>query len=125
MQNFTIKKIWSCEKHECHVMIAMLYCGQHSVRRIHQIYCKSLHHWITVYRTRVHTVIAFISEYSSNFFPLAIQPNSCLDHLHETFRFTSVTRARTVGRTSWNGDQLVAKPLPLHKHRKTHTQHKY
>jgi hypothetical protein len=51
------------------------------------------------------------------FFPLALQPNSGLGRLHETFRFTSVTRSGTVGRTSWTGDQLVARPLPVHKHR--------
>jgi hypothetical protein len=52
---------------------------------------------------------------------LALQPNSDLGHLHGTFRFTSVTRSRSVGRTPWTGDQLVARPLPVHKHRKTHT----
>jgi hypothetical protein len=31
--------------------------------------------------------------------------------LHETFRFISVTRSRTVGRTPWTGDHLVARPL--------------
>jgi hypothetical protein len=45
------------------------------------------------------------------FFPLALQPNSGLGHLHETFRFTSVARSRTVGRTPWTGNQLVARPL--------------
>jgi hypothetical protein len=30
---------------------------------------------------------------------------------HETFRFISVTRSRTVGRTPWTGDQLVARLL--------------
>jgi hypothetical protein len=59
------------------------------------------------------------------FFPLALQPNSGLGRLHETFRFTSVTRTRTVGRTTWTVDQLVARPLPIHKHRKTHTLHKH
>jgi hypothetical protein len=34
-----------------------------------------------------------------------------LGRLRETFRFISVTRSRTVGRTSWTGDQLVARPL--------------
>jgi hypothetical protein len=59
------------------------------------------------------------------FFPhLALQPNSDLGRLHETFRFTSVTRSRTVGRTPWTGNQLVARPLLVHKHRKTHSQHK-
>jgi hypothetical protein len=31
--------------------------------------------------------------------------------LHETFRFISVTKSRTVSRTPWTGDQLVARPL--------------
>jgi hypothetical protein len=34
-----------------------------------------------------------------------------LGRLHETFRFISVTRSRTVGRTPWTSDQLVARPL--------------
>jgi hypothetical protein len=38
------------------------------------------------------------------FFPLALQPNSGLGRLHETFSFTSVTRSRIVGRTPWTGD---------------------
>jgi hypothetical protein len=52
--------------------------------------------------------------------PLALQPNSGLGRLHETFRFTSVTRCRTVSRTPWTGDQLVARPLPVHKQRNAH-----
>jgi hypothetical protein len=48
------------------------------------------------------------------FSPLALQPNSGLGRLHETFRFTSVTVSRTVGRTPWTGDQLVA----IHRHTK-------
>jgi hypothetical protein len=59
------------------------------------------------------------------FFPLALQPNSGLGRLHETFHFTSVTRSRTVGRTPWKGDQLIARRVPALKHRKTHTQHKH
>jgi hypothetical protein len=58
-------------------------------------------------------------------FRLALQSNSSLGRLHETFRFISVTRSRTVGWTPWTSDQFVARPLPLHKHRKTHTQHKH
>jgi hypothetical protein len=27
---------------------------------------------------------------------------------------------KTFGRTPWAGDQLIARPLPVHKHRKTH-----
>jgi hypothetical protein len=34
---------------------------------------------------------------------------------------SSVSWSETVGRTPWTGDQLVARPLPVHKHRKTHT----
>jgi hypothetical protein len=30
------------------------------------------------------------------------------------------TRSWTFGRAPWTGDQLVARPLPVHKHRKTH-----
>jgi hypothetical protein len=60
-----------------------------------------------------------------NFFSLVLQTNSGLGSLHETFRFTSVTRSRTAGRTPLIGDQLVARPLPVHKHRKAHTQHKH
>jgi hypothetical protein len=41
------------------------------------------------------------------------------------FRFTSVTRSRTIGTTPWTGYQLVARPQPVHKYRKTHTQHKH
>jgi hypothetical protein len=55
------------------------------------------------------------------FIPLALQPNLGLDSLHETFRLTSVTGSRTLGRTPLAGDQLVVRPLPVHKHRKTHT----
>jgi hypothetical protein len=38
-------------------------------------------------------------------------PISGLGPLHETFRFISVTRSRTVGWTPWTGDQIVARPL--------------
>jgi hypothetical protein len=55
--------------------------------------------------------------YVHDFVPLDLQLNSSLGRLLETFRFTSVTRSRTVGMTPWMGDQLVA----VHKHRKTHT----
>jgi hypothetical protein len=34
-----------------------------------------------------------------------------LSHLHETFRYISVTRSRTVGSTPWTGNKLVARPL--------------
>jgi hypothetical protein len=50
-------------------------------------------------------------------FPFFAQPNS---GLRETLCLTPVTRSRTVGKTPWTGDQLVARPLPLQKHRKAH-----
>jgi hypothetical protein len=34
-----------------------------------------------------------------------------LGRLHETFRFISVTRSRTVSSTPWTDDQLVARTL--------------
>jgi hypothetical protein len=46
------------------------------------------------------------------FFPLWLySPILGLGRLHETFRSISVTRSRTVSRTPWTGDQLVASPL--------------
>jgi hypothetical protein len=50
--------------------------------------------------------------YSPNFGPW---PTSM--ELSISLRFT---RSETFGRTPWAGDQLVARPLPVHKHRKTH-----
>jgi hypothetical protein len=46
------------------------------------------------------------------FFPLWLySPILGLGCLHKTFRFISISRSRTVGRTPWTGDQLVARPL--------------
>jgi hypothetical protein len=45
------------------------------------------------------------------FFLWLYSPILGLGRLHETFRFISVSRSRTVGRTPWTGDQVVAKPL--------------
>jgi hypothetical protein len=45
------------------------------------------------------------------FFLWLYSPSLFLGCLHETFRFISVTRPRTVSRTPWTGDQLVARPL--------------
>jgi hypothetical protein len=70
---------------------------------------------------KVPNTLYFFKNYLKFFCPLALQPNSDLGRFHETFRFTSVTRSRTVGRTSWTGNQLVARPLHVHKHRITHT----
>jgi hypothetical protein len=46
------------------------------------------------------------------FFLLLYSPIVGLGRLHETFRFISVTRSRTVDWTPWTRDQLVARPLP-------------
>jgi hypothetical protein len=45
------------------------------------------------------------------FFLWLYSPILGLGRLHETFRFISISRSRTVGRTPWTGDQLVARPL--------------
>jgi hypothetical protein len=45
------------------------------------------------------------------FFLWFYSPILGIGRLHETFRFISVTRSRTVGRTPWTGDQLVARHL--------------
>jgi hypothetical protein len=52
------------------------------------------------------------------FFFLPLAPT--LEHMADF----SVSWSFTKGRTPWTGDQLVARPLPVHKHRKTHT-HKH
>jgi hypothetical protein len=49
--------------------------------------------------------------YKFFFFIWLYSPILDLGRLHETFRFISVTRSRTVSRTPWTGDQLVARPL--------------
>jgi hypothetical protein len=66
----------------------------------------------------------FLNTYTKYFvvffsFPLPVQPNSGLGRLHETFRFTSVTRSRTDGGTPWTGDQLRARPLSAQTHTRT------
>jgi hypothetical protein len=53
------------------------------------------------------------TEQDNIFFSVALQPNLCLGHLHETFRFISVTISRTVSSTPWTGDQLVVKSMVL------------
>jgi hypothetical protein len=49
--------------------------------------------------------------YTTIIFLWLYSPILGLGRLHETFRFISVTRSSTVGRTPWKGDQLVARPL--------------
>jgi hypothetical protein len=55
------------------------------------------------------------------FFSLALQPQfgpwPTSMKLSVSLLFS---RSWSVGRTPWAGDQLVARPLPVHKHRKTH-----
>jgi hypothetical protein len=56
------------------------------------------------------------------FFLWRYSPNLGLGLSPWNSRFTSFFYIlQTVGRTPWAGDQLVARPLPVHKHRKTHT----
>jgi hypothetical protein len=50
-----------------------------------------------------------VRELLNIFLPVAIESNFVLGHLHETFRFISVTRFRTVGWTPWTSDQFVVK----------------
>jgi hypothetical protein len=55
------------------------------------------------------------------FFPLALQPTFGPWHTSmKLFVSLQFPRSWTFGRTPWMGDQLVARPLPVHKHRKTH-----
>jgi hypothetical protein len=58
------------------------------------------------------------------FFPWRYSPNLGLGLPPWNFISLRFSRSQTVGRTPWAGDQLVARPLPIHKHRKTdtHTQ---
>jgi hypothetical protein len=65
---------------------------------------------------RLHGVVLIIHRNKFTFtyfvyFLLLYSPILGLGRLHETFRFISVTRSRTVGRTPLMGDQLVARPL--------------
>jgi hypothetical protein len=43
-----------------------------------------------------------------------------LAYLHKIFVSLLFTGSWTFGRTPWAGDQLVARPLPVSEHRKTH-----
>jgi hypothetical protein len=45
------------------------------------------------------------------FFLCIYSPILGLGRLYETFRFIPISRSRTVSRTPWTGDQLVARPL--------------
>jgi hypothetical protein len=67
--------------------------------------------------------------YTLFFFLLALQPQfgpwPTSTKLSVSLR---LTKSQTFGRTPWAGDQLVSRPLPVHKHKKkrahphTHTQ---
>jgi hypothetical protein len=48
--------------------------------------------------------------------PSGPRPTSMYISVHVGF-----SRSYTFGRTPWAGDQFVARPLPVHKHRETHT----
>jgi hypothetical protein len=77
----------------------------------------------TNFKTRPQAVYSNVN--SSPFFPcffsLALQPQ--LGPWPTSMKFSvplQFTRSWTIGRTPWTGDQLVARPLPVHKLRKTH-----
>jgi hypothetical protein len=59
------------------------------------------------------------------FFLWLYSPNQALAASMKLSVSPHLTRSRTDGRTPLTGDQLVARPLPVHIHRKTHTQHKH
>jgi hypothetical protein len=63
----------------------------------------------------------FCTDQASVFFLGATAPIWALAYLHETLCFT-FSRFQTVSRTPWACDQLVARPLPVRKHRKTHAR---
>jgi hypothetical protein len=56
------------------------------------------------------------------FFPLTLQPQfwPCPTSMKLSVSLQS-TRSYTVGRTPWTGDQHVARPMPVHKHKNAHT----
>jgi hypothetical protein len=60
---------------------------------------------------------------NTSLFPWALQPTfgpwPASMRLSVSLQFT---RSWTFGRTPWTGDQLVARSLRAHKHRKTHIQ---
>jgi hypothetical protein len=55
------------------------------------------------------------------FFSLALQPCGPRPTPMNFSVHFGFSRSYTFGRTPWARDQLVARPLPEHKHRKTHT----
>jgi hypothetical protein len=67
-------------------------------------------------QSSLHSLLYDSSTYRSTidadgiFFLWLYNPILGLGRLHETFRFISVTRSTTVGRTPWTRDQLVARP---------------
>jgi hypothetical protein len=97
----------------CSLELTLCFCKNHAttppcIRCPHNLFpwdfaCKILYAFFLSSCMRlVLTIFFFLWLYS---------PILGLGCLHETFRFISVTRSRTVGRTPWTGDQLVARPL--------------
>jgi hypothetical protein len=61
---------------------------------------------------RLHRSGCSLAEFLPFFSPLWLYSSILgLGCLHETFRFISVTKSRTISRTPWMGDQLVARSL--------------
>jgi hypothetical protein len=84
---------------------------------------RSIYGHTVVKTNQIYDVIFLVSvSYVQYFFPLlALQPNSGLGRLHETFLFTSVTRSSTVDRTiEW--EISSSQGLYLYKTQKKRTQ---
>jgi hypothetical protein len=62
--------------------------------------------------SEMHTIIldAIFYKYLQFFIPFSAPTGAW--GIHETSHFTSVSLSRTVGRTPWTSDQLIARPLP-------------
>jgi hypothetical protein len=86
-------------------------CGQEKVRisgfRDHPVHLVLIRMHLSTRPSKIAQVICFGRYLDTNIFPLG------LGLFYETFRFISVTRFRTVSRTHWTGDQLVARPLRI------------
>jgi hypothetical protein len=95
--------------HHCETVGLSSVCYSYNTLKIK---CNTIRLMIIYYDSHEYTIFSdgkctkSVKLRHTHFFPLVLQP-------------TSVTRSRTVGRTPWMGDQFVARPLPVHKHRKT------
>jgi hypothetical protein len=81
----------------------------YKILRTHYLfrYVSPLSSWRAQLLSVVYNFILFITYFSCD----STAQFLGLSHHQETFRFISVIRSRTVGRTPWMGDQFVARPL--------------